>query len=111
MKGTLIDSPQIAVQEFFLAKNAAEMLHKHYPGHLWAVAVDGPFLDVRNLYLSGDWGFRVSIPTFYSASEWDKQVMRAGGELLERYRQTRGHATDNIHTLPTDFSGRHKPEL
>lgn len=111
VSGQLVESPQLAVNEFFMAKNAAEKLHACYPGHLWAVSIDGAFLDVRNLYLSGEWGYRLKIPQLYSSSEWDKQIMRAGGELLERYRQARSHATDNILLLPTDFSGRHKPEL
>lgn len=112
ISGRLVESPQLQVNEFFLAKNAAEMLHKHYPGHLWAVSVDGYFLDVRNLYLAGDWGFRLAIPTIYSSSEWDKRVLRAGGEILERYRQRRARADDAaINDLPTNFAGRHKPEL
>jgi hypothetical protein len=111
MEGALVDSPQIQVNEFFLAKNAAELLHKHYPGHLWAVTVDGCFLDVRNLYLDGKWGFRLSIPAIYSSSELDKRVMRAGGELLERYRQRRAHADEAaLHTLPTNFAGLHTPD-
>jgi len=112
ISGQLVDSPQLAINEFFLAKNAAEMLHKHYPGHLWAVAVDGYFLDVRNLYLDGRWGFRLAIPKFYSSSDWDKQVVRAGGEILERYRQRRARADEAaLHNLPTNFAGLHKPEL
>lgn len=112
MSSLVVDSPQIAINEFFLAKHAAEILHKHYPGHLWAVSVDGYFLDVRNLYLDGKWGFRLAIPTMYSSSEWDKRVLMAGGEILERYRQRRAHADDAaINALPTNFAGLHKPEL
>jgi hypothetical protein len=112
IQGKIVEGTQLGVNEFFMAKNAAEMLHKHYPGHLWAVNVDGAFMDVRNLYLSGEWGFRLSIPAIYSSSEFDKEVMRAGGELLERYKQSRGVANEqDIHTLAVDFSGRHKPEL
>ena len=111
VSGLLVESPQLAVNEFFLAKNAAEILHKHYPGHLWAVAVDGYFLDVRNLYLSGNFGFRLSIPAIYSSSELDKRILRAGGEILERYRQRRAHADEaSLHSLPTNFAGRHTPE-
>lgn len=112
IRGTLVDSPQLAINEFFIAKNAAELLHKHYPNHLWAVSVDGYYLDVRNLYLSGNYGFRIAIPSFYSSSEFDKQIMRAGGEILERYRQRRARADDAaLNNLPVNFAGRHTPEL
>jgi hypothetical protein len=37
--------------------------------------------------------------------------MRAGGELLERYRQRRAHADEAaLHTLPTNFAGLHTPD-
>lgn len=112
ISGQLVESPQLTANEFFLAKNTAETLHKHYPGHLWAVTVDGFFLDVRNLYLDGRWGFRLSIPAIYSSSELEKRVLRAGGEILERYRQSRGAANEaSIHDLPVNFAGLHKPDL
>jgi len=112
ISGQLVEATTLSGNEFFLAKNAAEVLHKHYPGHLWAVNVDGGLMDVRNLYLSGNWGFRLSIPAIYSSSELDKRIMRAGGELLERYRQRRAQADEAaIHTLTTDFAGRHKAEI
>lgn len=107
-----VEAAGITANEMLLAKNAAEILHKHYPGHLWAVNVAESRLEVRNLYLSGEWGFILRIPDFYSASDWDKQILRAGGEILERYRQARGRVDEaSIHQLPTDFAGRHKPEL
>ena len=106
------DAPQVAINDLVMAKQMADDLHTAYPGHLWAVAIDKSFLDVRNLYLSGNWGFRLSIPQMYSSSDWDKKVLRAGGEILERYRQRRAHADDAaIDALPTNFAGRHNPEL
>jgi hypothetical protein len=112
MEGQLVESPQISVLEFNLCKNAAELLHKHYPGHLWAVSINGSVLDVRNLFLSGEWGFRLHVPAIYSSSDWDKRIITAGGEILERYKHRRGVVHEgHIHDLPTDFSGRHKPEL
>lgn len=112
MEGQLVDTPAITVLEFNLCKNAAELLHKHYPGHLWAVSINGSILDVRNLYLSGTWGFRLHVPAIYSSSDWDKKIITAGGEILERYKQRRGVVDEaGVHTLETNFAGRHKPEL
>jgi hypothetical protein len=108
-QGLLTDAPQVNAFELMLSKDAAEALHTAYPGHLWGVAAserDG-MLDVRNLYLSGNWGFRLKIPTMYSASEFKKRVVRAGGELLERFRVSRGRVrADEINSLHTDFAKR-----
>lgn len=112
MEGQLVEATGITVLEYNLCKNAAELLHKHYPGHLWAVSVSESILDVRNLLFSGEWGFRLHVPAIYSSSDWDKSIIRAGGEILERYKHRRGVVhEDHISDLPTDFSGRHKPEL
>lgn len=101
------DNPQGRINDILMAKNMAELLHRHYPGHLWAVSCDGKFADVRNMMLSGNWGWRVKVSGLSSGSDFDKKIVRAGGELLERYRLTRGKFNeDHVATLPTDFAGR-----
>lgn len=86
-----------------LAKNVADVLHRKYPGHLWAVSVHGGVVQVFNLLLSGRFGFTVhadKIDTEYRA------IVRAGGEILERYRQRRGAMnTDALQAQNRDFSG------
>jgi hypothetical protein len=62
--------------------------------------------DIRNLALSGQWGYRLKLADFYSASEWKADVLRAGGEILERFRVARAKASDAINTLPLDVAGR-----
>jgi len=74
-------------REMLIAKRCADHLHKHYPGHLWAVNVnkDGGTVNIFNLALSSLWGYVLHTTTV----EHDPQlkcVMRAGGELLERAR-------------------------
>lgn len=108
------DAPQVNARELVLAKQMADTLHKHYPGHLWAVSVSEAqgMADIRNLMLSGNWGFRLKLADHYTASDWDKQVRTAGGELLERYRIARARADNEaLAFLPTDFAGRHKADL
>jgi hypothetical protein len=112
VESQLVDSPSITANEMVLARTVAEKLNKCYPGHLWATSIDGGRLIVKNLYLSGEWGFVIRLPDIYSISSLEHDVMRAGGELLERYRQRRGAMSiGDIADLPTDFAGRHKPEL
>jgi hypothetical protein len=74
------------------AKLVAEVLDRFYPGHLWAVHVDslGGIATVKNMRLSGNWGFVLKLTDTYSGSEFEKRVMMCGGELLERYRLRTG---------------------
>lgn len=111
MDNLATDAPELSANDYVMAKNMAEMLHRHYPGHLWAVTCDGDkgIATIRNLMLSGDWGFILKLPLIYSASEWDKRVIMAGGEVLERYRIARAGAErtmDQMLSASKDFSGR-----
>jgi len=111
MNGDLIitDSPDLKINEFNLAKRVAEHLHNHYPGFLWAVDVGGGLVNIRCMNLSGSMGYTLHEKAIYSASEFEKNVMRAGGEILERYRQARSQINENnITDLATDSAGRHK---
>ncbi len=109
------DRPQITANDMVMAKEMADILNTAYPGHLWAVHVDGAgsgFADVRNLAFSGAWGFRVKLKDIYSASQFKKDILRAGGEVLERYRQRRGAFSDSdFQSTPTDRVGNFKADL
>jgi hypothetical protein len=110
LDGLLTDAPQVSAYELTLAKQMADTLHKNYPGHLWAVSVNAKqgMADIRNMALAGNWGYRLKLVDHFTASDWDKQVMRAGGEILERYKIARAKAnTEQLAWLPTDFAGRH----
>ena len=106
----LVATPEeISLNDVMLARTAAEDLHATYPGHLWGVTVldDGAILDIRNLALSGIWGFRIKLADFiHSSSALKAQVLRGGGELLERYRVSRSkHGVDDVPTLVRDYRG------
>lgn len=102
----LTSNPDIAANEMTTAKDMADILHTAYPGHLWAVNVERGVADVRNLALSGRWGFRLVLPAVYSASEFKRDVIRAGGEILERYKLRRGRMDwDKYDELKTDVAG------
>lgn len=102
-----VESIEISANELVFAKEAAEALHTHYPGHLWAVSVNGGMLDIRNLMLSEKYGYRLRIPATYSMSDFKQRALMAGGEILERFKVQRGTANyDNLSALPADFAGR-----
>ena len=102
-------STDVAALDFNTAREMAEVLHSAYPGHLWAVTCEGEkgIATVRNLSLSGQWGFILKLNEMSTSSDWKKRVLVAGGELLERYKLRRGAAdAAAIADLKTDFSGR-----
>jgi hypothetical protein len=95
--------------DFVMAKHIAETLHAHYPGQRWAVTCDGRtgLITIRNLWLSGTYGYILKIGEISSVSMLTKDVVRAGGEILERFRMARGRFDEvKYHTMPTDFAGR-----
>ena len=99
---------QITANDMVLAKEMADALFAHYPGHLWGVTVDGKqgMAYIRNLSLSGKYGYKLRLVANYSASEFRKRVIRAGGEILERYRLDRGPVKqDQIDNLPVTRTG------
>lgn len=105
-----LDDAGRQVMEIALAKRAADYLVQKYPGYAWIVTVNAGVLDIRNVSLSGRWGYRIKHVDSFSATDLDKQLMRAGGEILERYRITRARltgekATDKVMANSTDFAG------
>jgi hypothetical protein len=66
------------------AKEVGDELNKCYPGHLWAVSVQGQVLVVKNLAISSFYGFVIKHHDAFSASDLARMAKVAGGELLER---------------------------
>lgn len=100
-----IERARTAAREIEMANRLADTLNQVYPRHLWAVNVDlrGGVIHIRNLFLSGKWGFLLKIAD-YLADE--KRLTMAAGELLERYRLHRGSfKEDEYHGLYLDFAG------
>jgi len=79
--------------DVLLAKRCAEALNRHYPGHLWAVHINdealGGVLVIRNLAVSFRYGYVLKLDRVYNDPNLTC-VMRAGGEILERARMSRG---------------------
>lgn len=90
------------------SKRIAGVLEQHYPNHLWAVNVDARngIATVHNMGLSGEWGFYIRLKELVN-DPFMRKVVHAGGELLERYRVSRGQARqDELDNVPVDFFGR-----
>ena len=80
-----------------ICKSVSEVLQKHFPGHLWligadhkagTVVIDLPYAKPMRLR---EMRFMLYISTCLG-SDAEKHIMRAGGELLERFGLARGEA-------------------
>jgi hypothetical protein len=83
------DDVSLAQRELRLAREVAGSLLAEYPNHLWAVQVHGGAVIVKNLALHGRWGFVLHCHKIVDG-DIRRAAMRAGGELLERWRVSRG---------------------
>ena len=77
------------VRDMDLCKEALELLHGHYPMHLWVARCDGGILFIKTLRLTGPkgngaFGFALKTANLDDAKVRKAKILRAGGELLER---------------------------
>jgi negative regulator of sigma E activity len=85
----------IDARDAILAATVAELLMKHYPGHPWAVTADhrNGVIVIKNMGFSFLYGYVLKIAED-DGPRLHVEVMRAGGELLERYRVARKKAQE-----------------
>lgn len=92
--------------ELSLLRNVMVTLMKHYPRYVWDVHVNEGVIKVMNQSLSGKFGFILKADGYATASELDRQVINAGGEILERFRlKATGRNEDRMKNLQRDFAG------
>ena len=85
--------------DMILCRNIGELLHKHYPGHLWAVCVDseGGVVVIKNLRVSANYGYLLKINDLYPFdSGVVRTIINAGGEILERASMARGQSDGRL---------------
>lgn len=104
IESSIMEEAGRIAQEQGLARRVGEALMKWYPGYAWHVTVAQGVVTVQNLTLSGKWGFHV----FEKHINADMHnIMRSGGELLERYNAKRGSLDESeLESLPRDFIGQ-----
>lgn len=105
----LDDGPNVFdhASDVILCKNAADTLAQHYPyPHLWAVNIEGGVMNIRNLFCSPVWGYRIPRPGDRTASELHREVMMGAGEILERFHMRRGRFDEAQYAaLKTNIAG------
>ena len=106
------DGHDMPAGDVILAKDAADLLYKKYPGYLWAVHVNskGGMLNIFCPNVSVRYGYTIRLKEVY-ADPTLKCVMRAGGEILERAKLRRGWARPG--EAPTAVEGirNYHPDL
>jgi hypothetical protein len=107
-KSQVVGGAVSKANEMVMLKSVQATLEKHYGGNFWLVGITQSIIIIRNTLLAGDTGYIIHIPAIYSASWLDDEVMRAGGTILEAYKQRRAALRlDDVVTLPVDFAGKH----
>ena len=73
------------LQNMNICRDIGETLHKHYPGHMWAIDITGGMVNVKDLFISSLYGIRINLADVqHDYGTRVKEAMRAGGEILER---------------------------
>lgn len=92
---------ETAMADTAICKAVGEELMQLYPRHRWAVQADtfAGVVNVRLLYSggskTGQFGYMLHMSTLMGGENTArKAIMRAGGELLERYGLARSTATE-----------------
>ena len=97
-----------------LCKQIGDTLETHYPGWLWLVVpdVEGGVLSILSLRLSGEWGYRFRTADISGdAKVASQQIVRAAGEILERFRVPRGTYRYDAWVDAPKFAGMCVPGL
>lgn len=103
MTNDVISALDISATEQLQAANIAETLHKHYPGHMWAVNIYQNVVYIYNLALSGDHAYVIHQDKMDNDG---KMIIKAGGEILERYNLNRSRIKENqFMDLKRNFKG------
>jgi hypothetical protein len=92
-----VESHDIEPGDVMMAIRISEILERHYPGWGWMVFVDseGGVVDITNLVLQTytlgrEYRYTLMLKDLGYEDEIERNVMRAGGEVIERMHQPRG---------------------
>lgn len=96
------------IRDMSICKDVAETLHSKYPGHLWAVSIQGGTIIIKNLAVSHSHGMVVHLSSYY-ADPSNSKIMRYAGELLERAHLRRGRDTGDTATILEGVAEKYQP--
>lgn len=93
-----------------MAKDIAETLYGHYPGHLWGVYVKSGVAVIKALNISSLYGYVLHYGKIANdAGHRARRVIMAGGEILERANMRRGMRKEGEKAIAVDGIADYKP--
>lgn len=97
-------------QDMTMAKDIAETLFEKYPGYMWGVAVRSGVAIIKCLNVSSLYGYILKYDDIKDDAGYrKKEVLKAGGEILERARMNRGAREFNSMVTSVDGIKDYKP--
>jgi len=106
----MADTEQL--QDMNMAKDISETLTEHYPGYLWATNVKSGVAIIKCLNVSSNYGFILKYADIKDDAGYRKrQVLKAGGEILERANLVRGQAVAGSSPVSVDGIKNYNPTV
>jgi hypothetical protein len=98
------------MQDMTMAKDIAETLFATYPGYMWGVNVKSGIALIKCLNVSSLWGFVLKYKDIKDDAGFrKKEVIRAGGEILERAKLKRGEREKGEMAVAVEGIASYKP--
>lgn len=105
---TIADTEE--AQDMTMAKDIADTLFVQYPGYMWGVNVRSGVAVIKCLNVSSLYGFILKYKDIcHDAAFRKKEIIRAGGEILERARLNRGEREKGQAVLAVDGIKKYQP--
>lgn len=97
-------------QDMTMAKDIADTLFVKYPGYMWGVNVTSGVAIIKCLNVSSLYGFVLKYKDIcHDAAFRQKEIIRAGGEILERAKMNRGERQKGETVTAVDGIANYKP--
>ena len=102
------DSHEDEAANMMMAKACTDHLLRHYPGHMWLANADirNGIINIFNPRVSTRYGYTLVVEDWLQQNVVGKEIMRAGGEILERAGLRRGRFDPvEYAALPRNYMG------
>lgn len=97
-------------QDMTMAKDIADTLFEKYPGYMWGVSVKSGVAVIKCLNVSSLYGYILKYADIKDDAGYrKKEVLKAGGEILERAGMKRGEREFNSTAKSVDGIKDYKP--
>jgi len=114
----VVDHPDLLDKHYpasavILCKDIADQLSQEFPGWAWAVQPDpkGGIINIWNLHCHNELGYTIHGDLLDNAKVRKREVRKAGGEILERFRMPSRLDRERVAEAPRDARGRMIPDL